>query len=239
MGHPAIVTVILVVVMVIVYGSLLHQEWGKPTQPRGRDADKKRFGEIPVWRRGCTVVVSAGSVIEQLLAQDLDDATLSFTIVGELAKAQLQLVPTGPTSADIQLKSPLDREVSDWKLLSNEGGKNVQELLHKRVFRRRSVRLLSWLRGTEKTLACLSRCNRTHYLGAPNEVGLRQLPTQHRILISKDFRWHVSRSGHLGSTLGLSSSSCWCRKHIKTITSVWGPNEGIGIGHPQTCGPVL
>lgn len=87
--------------------------------------------------------MSAGSVIEQLLAQDLDDATLSFTIVGELAKAQLQLVPTGPTSADIQLKSPLDREVSDWKLLSNEGGKNVQELLHKRVFRRRSVRLLS------------------------------------------------------------------------------------------------
>ena len=53
----------------------------------------------------------SGSVLETLRAFDLDDLQLTFAIQGEIAKDLLLLNSTGPMSAKIQLKSPLNREV--------------------------------------------------------------------------------------------------------------------------------
>ncbi len=51
-------------------------------------------------------------MIAQLQAVDVDDAQLEFRIQGEVANEQFELSSTGPMSADVKLKSPLDREVS-------------------------------------------------------------------------------------------------------------------------------
>ena len=53
----------------------------------------------------------SGSVLETLRANDSDNEILTFNIQGEIAKELLMLNSTGPKSADIILKSPLNREV--------------------------------------------------------------------------------------------------------------------------------
>ena len=58
------------------------------------------------------LIYAAGFIVGVLQAEDEDDDDLEFNIVGEIANNILELESIGPKSANIVLKSKLDREVS-------------------------------------------------------------------------------------------------------------------------------
>ncbi len=59
----------------------------------------------------CDIYFFSGSVLGELRALDIDDNILTFNIQGEIAKSFVELVSTGDKSANLVLKSSLDREV--------------------------------------------------------------------------------------------------------------------------------